>query len=45
MSAKAISHKKLTDTLALSEMKNGYWLYDKFVTPFKHGLLFKLNEA
>ena len=31
MSQKAIRTIKLTDTLALSECKNGWWLYDKVV--------------
>ena len=31
MAQKAISTTKLTDTLALSECKDGWWLYDKVV--------------
>ena len=31
MSQKAIRSIKLTDTLTLSECKNGWWLYDKVV--------------
>ena len=31
MAQKAIRTIKLTDTLALSECKNGWWLYDKVV--------------
>lgn len=27
--AKTISHNKLTDTLALTECRDGFWLYDK----------------
>ena len=26
---KSISHKKLTDTLSLTELKSGFWLYDR----------------
>ena len=29
MTNKAIRHIKLTDTLTISECKDGYWLYDK----------------
>tara|TARA_R110002012_G_scaffold170768_1_gene335313 strand:+ start:685 stop:966 length:282 start_codon:yes stop_codon:yes gene_type:complete len=29
MASKAIKNIKLTDTLTLSECKDGYWLYDK----------------
>ena len=31
MSQKAIRSIKLTDTLTLSECKNGWWLYDRVV--------------